>query len=62
MVQTIPAVNKPSKNIPKYPIANNSALILPNTAERKKPTHVDVHSGQLINSPKNLDFLPIHSL
>lgn len=60
IAQTIPAVNKPSKNIPKYPIAKSSELILPSVADKKNPTHVDVHSGQLINSPKNLDFLPIH--
>lgn len=52
----------PSKKIPKNPMANNSELILPKTADKKKPTQVDVHNGQLINSPKNFDFFIIHDL
>jgi len=38
---------------------NNSELILPNVADKKKPTHVDVHKGQFISSPKNLDLFDI---
>ena len=62
MAHTTPAVNNPSKKIPRYPIANNSELILPKVAESKKPTHVDVHRGQLINSPKNFECFPIQLL
>lgn len=62
MAHTTPAVNIPSKKIPKYPIANNSELILPNVSDKKKPTHVDVHIGQFINSPKNLDLLTNQAL
>ena len=60
IAHTTPAVNRPSKNIPKYPMAKSSELILPRVVDKKNPTHVEVHKGQLINSPRNLDFFPIH--
>ena len=34
----------------------------PRVIEKKNPTHVDVHSGQLMSSPKNFECLPIKFL
>lgn len=60
---TAPAVNIPSKNtevnllIPKISLVNP-----PRNIDMTNPTHVDVHSVQLIRSPKNLECAFIHVL
>lgn len=63
IAQTIPAVYIPSKKkLNIHHVSKNKLDILPKTIDIKKPTHVDVHSVQLIRSPKNLDLDLIISL
>lgn len=63
IVQTIPAVNIPSKKI--LGIQCMSKIFVDNPPKHndiKNPTQVDVHKVQEIKSPKNLEFALIKSL
>lgn len=63
IAQTTPAVYIPSaKMLNKGKVLKYTEDKLPSVNDIKKPTHVDVHNGQLISSPKNLECLLIHSL
>lgn len=61
IAQTIPAVNIPSKKIVKYPTSKIWFVNPPKVMERKNPTHVDVHKGHPINSPKNFELRTIQA-
>jgi hypothetical protein len=63
IVQTIPVVNIPSKNIDGNQCKSKNFVVNPpKHSDKKNPTHVDVHIIQEVKSPKNLQLVFNHSL